>query len=51
MPGRKRRLSRYLQAGLKRVKNLHTRRTQVATIHRDLKKLSSSNSNKRLKKK
>jgi hypothetical protein len=50
MPGRKKRLSRYLSAGLKRVKNIATRRTKVATIHRDLHKLSTANSNKRLKK-
>lgn len=49
MPGRKRRLSRYLSAGLKRVKNIHTRRTQVANIHRDIRKLASAKKNKRLK--
>jgi hypothetical protein len=48
--GRKRRVSTYLQAPLKRAKNIHTRRTQAATIHRDITKLASQKTNKRLKK-
>lgn len=51
MPGRKARPSGYISGALRKVKNVHTRRTSVANIHRDLKKLAGANSNKRLKKK
>jgi hypothetical protein len=47
--GRKKRVSTYLQAPLKKAKNIQTRRTKAATIHRDITKLSSQKSNKRLK--
>ncbi len=47
--GRARRVSTYLQAPLKRAKNIHTRRTKAAIIHRDATKLSSAKTNKRLK--
>lgn len=48
--GRKKRISTYLQSPLKRTKNIETRRTKAANIHRDVKKLASQSSNKRLKK-
>lgn len=48
--GRKKRISSYLQSPLKKAKNIQTRRTKVAVIHRDITKLSSQTSNKRLKK-
>ena len=50
MPGRKRRISRYLTQGLRRTKNLHTRRTRVANTMRDIRKLSTARKNKRLSK-
>jgi len=47
--GRKARISTFIQSPLRRVKNIGTRRTKVAMVHRDVKKLSSQTKNKRLK--
>lgn len=48
-PGRKRRITSYQQAPLRRTKNISTRRTKVAIIHRDIKKLAGQKKNKRFK--
>jgi hypothetical protein len=50
MPGRKRRISRYLTQSLRKTKNLHTRRTRIANTQRDIRKLSSAKTNKRVSK-
>lgn len=50
MPGRKRRISRYMTQTLRRTKNLHTRRTKIANTMRDFRKLSTARTNKRLAK-
>lgn len=47
--GRKKRITSYVSAGLRKAKNIGTRRTKVAVAHRDIKKLSSQKTNKRLK--
>ena len=46
--GRKKRISRYLSPALKKAKNLHTRRTRVAIIQRDLRKAGTAQVNKRV---
>ena len=49
--GRKKRISTFIQSPLRRTKNIQTRRTKVSIIHRDIKKLTTQEKNKRLKKK
>lgn len=46
--GRRKRISTFIQSPLRRTKNLQTRRTKVAMIHRDIKKLSTQKKNKKL---
>lgn len=47
--GRKRRLSTVTNSELRRAKNLGTRRTTSAVIHRDIKKLATAKKNKRVR--
>lgn len=47
--GRKHRISTYIDKPTRQVKNIGTKRTTSATIHRDLSKLASAKSNKRVK--
>ena len=47
--GRKARISTFIQSPLRKVKNIQTRRTKTAMVHRDIVKLASQKKNKRLK--
>ncbi len=47
--GRKARISTYIDKPTRKVKNLGTRRTTSAVIHRDIEKLASAKKNKRVK--
>lgn len=48
MPGRRRRISGYMSAAKRQTKNIQTRRTRVAIIQRDLRKVGSGNKSRRV---